>query len=75
MEAESLEHRTGGLLYLIFDREGYSPALFKELWEDTLKIVAYRAETALAQILAETIHAHHRDEARGLAHWNTSAPN
>jgi hypothetical protein len=34
---------------------------------DTLKIVAYRAETALAQILAETMHAHHRDEARGLA--------
>jgi hypothetical protein len=34
---------------------------------DTIKIVAYRAETALAQILAETMHAHHRDEARGLA--------
>ena len=34
---------------------------------DTLKIVAYRAETALAQILAETMHAHHRDEARGSA--------
>jgi len=29
--------------------------------------VAYRAETALAQILAETMHVHHRDEARGLA--------
>ena len=34
---------------------------------DTIKIVSYRAETALAQILAETMHIHHRDEARGLA--------
>jgi len=52
---------------LIFDREGYSPAFCKELWEDTLKIVAYRAEPALAQILAETMLTHHRDEARGPA--------
>ena len=29
--------------------------------------MAYRAETALAQTLAESIHARHRDEARGLA--------
>jgi len=34
---------------------------------DTIKIVAYRAETALAQILAEEMNVHHRDEARGLA--------
>lgn len=34
---------------------------------DTIKIVAYRAETALAQILAEKMNVHHRDEARGLA--------
>ncbi len=34
---------------------------------NTLKIVANRAETTLAQILAETMHAHHRDEASGLA--------
>jgi len=34
---------------------------------DTIKIVAYRAETALAQVLAEKMHAHHRDEARCLA--------
>lgn len=34
---------------------------------DTIKIIAYRAETALAQTLREKIHAHHRDEARGLA--------
>lgn len=34
---------------------------------DTIKIVAYRAETAMAQILAESMNAHHRDEVRGLA--------
>jgi hypothetical protein len=34
---------------------------------DTIKIVAYRAETAVAQILAEKMHPYHRDEARGLA--------
>jgi hypothetical protein len=34
---------------------------------DMIKIVAYRAETAIAQILAERIHIWHRDEARGLA--------
>ncbi|MGK0188587.1 MAG: hypothetical protein ACI9R3_004398, partial [Verrucomicrobiales bacterium] len=34
---------------------------------DTIKIVSYRAETALAQILAEKMNVHHRDEARGLA--------
>jgi hypothetical protein len=34
---------------------------------DTIKIVAYRAETAVAQVLAEKMHVDHRDEARGLA--------
>lgn len=34
---------------------------------DTIKIIAYRAETALVHLLREKIHAHHRDEARGLA--------
>jgi hypothetical protein len=34
---------------------------------DTIKIIAYRAETALVHILREKIHAHHQDEARGLA--------
>ena len=34
---------------------------------DTIKIVAYRAETVVAQILAEKMNAHHRDEARRLA--------
>ncbi len=34
---------------------------------DMIKIVAYRAETAISQVLAEKINLHHRDEARGLA--------
>lgn len=34
---------------------------------DTIKIIAYRAETALTQILREKISVHHRDEARVLA--------
>lgn len=34
---------------------------------DTLKIIAYRAETALVHTLREKIHAHHQDEARSLA--------
>lgn len=31
---------------------------------DTLKIIAYRAETALAQLVREHLNAHHEDEAR-----------
>lgn len=31
---------------------------------DTLKIIAYRAETALADIIRESLGEHHRDEAR-----------
>jgi hypothetical protein len=34
---------------------------------DTIKIIAYRAETALANTLREKIQTHHKDEARGLA--------
>ena len=34
---------------------------------DTIKIVAYRAETALVHILREKIQAHHQDDARSLA--------
>ena len=34
---------------------------------DTIKIIAYRAETALTQILREKINVHHQDEARALA--------
>ena len=34
---------------------------------DTIKIVAYRAETALAHILRETIPVHHQDDVRSLA--------
>ena len=34
---------------------------------DTIKITAYRAETALVHILREKIQAHHQDEARSLA--------
>jgi hypothetical protein len=34
---------------------------------DTIKIIAYRAETALAHTLREKIQVHHKDEARGLA--------
>ena len=34
---------------------------------DTIKIIAYRAETALVHILREKIQAHHQDEARSLA--------
>ncbi len=33
---------------------------------DTIKIVAYRAETAMAHIVREKLNAHHRDEARAL---------
>jgi hypothetical protein len=34
---------------------------------DTIKIVAYRAETALVHTLREKIQAHHQDDARSLA--------
>ena len=34
---------------------------------DTIKITAYRAETALVHILREKIQAHHQDDARSLA--------
>ncbi|MBI4661781.1 MAG: hypothetical protein HY735_23410 [Verrucomicrobia bacterium] len=34
---------------------------------DTIKIIAYRAETALVHTLREKIPAHHKDEARSLA--------
>jgi hypothetical protein len=34
---------------------------------DTIKIIAYRAETALVHTLREKIQAHHQDEARSLA--------
>jgi hypothetical protein len=34
---------------------------------DTIKIIAYRAETALVHTLREKIQAHHKDEARSLA--------
>lgn len=34
---------------------------------DTIKIIACRAETAIAQTLREKIQAHHKDEARSLA--------
>lgn len=34
---------------------------------DMIKIVSYRAETAISQILAEKMSVHHRDESRGLA--------
>lgn len=33
---------------------------------DTIKIIAYRAETAMAHIVREKLNAHHRDEARAL---------
>ena len=33
---------------------------------DTIKILAYRAETALSRIVRETLNAHHHDEARAL---------
>jgi hypothetical protein len=33
---------------------------------DTIKIIAYRAESALAQIVRERLNAHHQDEARAL---------
>ena len=33
---------------------------------DTVKIIAYRAETAMAQIVREKFNAHHRDEARAM---------
>lgn len=33
---------------------------------DTIKIIAYRAETALAHIVREHLNAHHQDEARAL---------
>lgn len=34
---------------------------------DTIKIIAYRAETALVNILREKIQTHHQDDARSLA--------
>lgn len=34
---------------------------------DTIKIIAYRAETALVHVLREKINAHHQDDARSLA--------
>jgi hypothetical protein len=34
---------------------------------DTIKIIAYRAETALVHILREKIQTHHQDDARSLA--------
>jgi hypothetical protein len=34
---------------------------------DMIKIVAYRAETVISQVLAEKMSLHHRDEVRGLA--------
>ena len=33
---------------------------------DTIKIIAYRAETAMAHIVRERLNIHHRDEARAL---------
>lgn len=33
---------------------------------DTIKIIAYRAETAMAHIVREKLNAHHQDEARAL---------
>lgn len=33
---------------------------------DTIKIIAYRAETAMARIVREKLNAHHQDEARAL---------
>ncbi len=33
---------------------------------DTIKIIAYRAETALSQIVREQLNTHHQDEARAL---------
>ena len=33
---------------------------------DTIKIIAYRAETAMAQVVREKLNVHHRDEARAL---------
>jgi hypothetical protein len=33
---------------------------------DTIKIIAYRAETALARIVREKLNTHHQDEARAL---------
>jgi hypothetical protein len=33
---------------------------------DTIKIIAYRAETAMAHIVREKLNAHHQDEARSL---------
>ena len=33
---------------------------------DTIKIIAYRAETAMAHIVRERLNAHHQDEARAL---------
>ena len=33
---------------------------------DTIKILAYRAETAMSRIVRETLNAHHHDEARAL---------
>jgi hypothetical protein len=33
---------------------------------DTIKIIAYRAETAMAHVVRERLNAHHQDEARAL---------
>jgi hypothetical protein len=33
---------------------------------DTIKIIAYRAETAMAHIVRERLNTHHQDEARAL---------
>ncbi|MEX2607684.1 MAG: putative transposase [Kiritimatiellia bacterium] len=38
--------------------------LFKKV--DTIKIIAYRAETAMAHIVREKLNAYHQDEARAL---------
>jgi len=46
---------------IVFDREGYSPKFFalrteKKHFLDTIKLIAYRAETALAQLAREKMH-------------------
>ncbi len=33
---------------------------------DTVKIIAYRAETAMASVVGEKLNAHHQDEARAV---------
>lgn len=65
---------------LVFDREGYSPVFFKQMWAeaeqfktlkksgkqfiDVIKMIAYRAETAMANILRDGMLK--KDEARTL---------